>query len=148
MFNKEARFMKSYIRKTGYNTVTTSHSKNATYNSGNSYRAKYSCKFDSGKVTSLVCNNLYTYQSWDGGESGGDSTEGRYLRLMLRKNGVQVWYYDCKSGRTYTPNVEADELYCAGFSPSGSYSSAYYKLNVDIKYETSTTTPYTYVVKY
>lgn len=147
MFNKEARFMKSYIRKTGYNTVTTSKSKNA-YTSTSTHRTKYSCTFDLGKVTSLVCNNLYTYQSWDGGEGDGDSTEGRYLRLILRKNGVQVWYYDCKSRRTYTPNVEADELYCAGFSPSGSYSFAYYKLNVDIKYEVSTTTPYTYVVKH
>lgn len=146
MFNKEARVMQSYIRKTGYNTVTTSHSKNASCER-TSHHLTYSCKLDLGKVTKLVCKDLYQYQSWSGGEFGG-MDEYNYLTLKLRKNGVEVWSYFCKSGRTYTPNVEADEFYCPGFSPSGSWDSTGYALNVDITYETSVTTPYTYVVKY
>lgn len=150
MFNKEARFMKSYIRKKGTDIVT----KTATLEYNNMF-GNLSSTYAiitlpvNTKITSIYLGKIDGEYSGSYGESdysGGISVLN--IGLYNTKMSKPVWYKDYSKGnRTYTPNVAALYFY-AGVDKNNLDSWIYWTSSVKITYEYTTEEEYDYVVKY
>lgn len=149
MFNKEARLMKSYIKKKGTKTVTKTATLEQNLN-GIFYSSYDIITLPANtKITSIYLGRISGSVSGSYGE--GDYSSGiNYLNIGLynTKMSNPVWSINSSKGkRTYTPNVAALYFY-AGVEQDNSVGNLNWSSSVKITYEYTTEEEYDYVVKY
>lgn len=146
MFNKEARLIKTYIRKKGTNTVTKTGTfeKNASGSDYNNFALPTNTK-----ITSIYIGKISGYYSGSYGE-GDYSGSFSQLNISLynTKPSNSVWSISsAKGNRTYSPNIAA--LYFRiGRTRDSTDTSVSWSTYVKITYEYTETENYNYVVKY
>lgn len=145
MFNKEARLIKTYIRKKGTNTVT----KTGTFEqntSGSDYN-NFALPTNT-KITSIYIGSISGYYSGSYGEGDYSRSISRLSMSLYNTNtSSPVWSVtSSKENRTYYPNVAAVHFYVG--RTSSREENSYWSTYIKITYEYTETENYNYVVKY
>lgn len=146
MFNKENRFMQSYIRKTGYETSVTSYSKDGSF-SGKPHYSEYILKIPLSYVTSFYCS--YAERVVYAGTGDTDYTNYyEYCFVQFYKNNTFMKEIEVKSRRTYSVDVEADTLIFPKYKLASYETSEYQSATFTVYYDVTDTKEYTYIAKY
>lgn len=146
MFNKEARLIKTYIRKKGTNTVTKTGT--IEKNLSGSESAGFALPTNT-KVTSVYIGSISGYYSGSYGEGDYSGSISQLSMSLYNTNTSKpVWSVEySKGGRTYYPNVAAVHFY-VGRTKNNIDESAFWSTYIKITYEYTETENYNYVVKY